>query len=146
MNDDFRYVARWRVAFSDLDMLGHVNNVTYVRWAETIRVDYVADVLGDTIDGRRGCILANQSWNYLAPIAPRSEIAVATRVSRIGTKSFEQLYEIRDETAGTVAARGSSTLVAFDYVDNLSIPVPDEWRERIRAFERVAPVEQGRAG
>ncbi len=141
MNDDFRYVTRSRVAFSDLDMLGHVNNVTYVRWAETIRVDYVADVLGDTIDGRSGCILANQSWNYLAPIAPRSEIAVATRVSRIGTKSFEQLYEIWDETAGTLAARGSSTLVAFDYVANVSIPVPQEWRERIRAFERVAPAE-----
>ncbi len=142
MNDDFRYVTRSRVAFSDLDLLGHVNNVTYVRWAETIRVDYVADVVGDTIDGRRGCILASQSWNYLAPIAPRSEIAVATRVSRIGTKSFEQLYEIWDETAGALAARGSSTLVAFDYVANASIPVPEEWRERIRAYERVAPVEE----
>jgi acyl-CoA thioester hydrolase len=138
---EFRYVTRARVAFCDIDMLRHVNNVAYVRWAETIRCAYVADVMEDLIDGRFGCILANQSWTYLAPIAYRSDVAIATRVSRIGTKSFDLVYEIRDETAGRLAARGTSALVAFDYHENASVRVPEIWRERIRAYERVAPVE-----
>jgi acyl-CoA thioesterase FadM len=34
---DFRCVLRFRVPFSDVDMMQHVNHAAYVVWAETAR-------------------------------------------------------------------------------------------------------------
>jgi acyl-CoA thioester hydrolase len=136
---DFRLVHRFRVTFADVDMMRHVNNVAYVRWAETLRTEYFGDVLAERVGGERGMILARTEVVYEKPIAYRENVAVGGRVARIGGKSFEFLNEIwsedRDERCATVAC----TLVAFDYEANRTIAVPGIWREKIAAYEIALP-------
>jgi acyl-CoA thioester hydrolase len=44
-------------------------------------------------------------------------------------------YCIEDAQDESVFATGSSVLVAYDYRNNRSVPIPEEWRKAILQFE-----------
>jgi acyl-CoA thioester hydrolase len=137
---DFRCVMRFRVPFCDIDMLQHVNNTAYVVWAETVRCTYFDDVLGESITGAFGIILAKTEFDYLHPLDYRENVAVACRISRIGRKSFDFTYEVWSEIRRSMAARGRTVMVAYNNEAKSSIVIPDKWRTAIAAYEVVAPV------
>jgi acyl-CoA thioester hydrolase len=137
MLEDFGKVNRFRVIFADIDMLRHVNNTAYLRWAETVRSEYFVEVLGAEIGGEAGMIMANLRIEYERTIAYRENVAVGCRISRIGTKSFDFTYEVWSEDHGVRCAHIASAMVAMDYASGATIAVPAAWRERIAAFERV---------
>ena len=135
---DFRCVNRFRVPYSDVDMLQHVNHAAYIVWAETVRCEYFTEVLKERLNGANGMILARLQFNYEQPLDYREEVAVACRIARLGRKSFDFSYEIWSETRQQRAAHGVSTMVAYDYQAQTSIVVPERWREIIAAYEIVA--------
>jgi acyl-CoA thioester hydrolase len=141
MLEAYRYVERFRTTFHDCDILQHVNNVAYVVWSESIRCNYFNDVMQEAIDGERGWIMAKQSWDYRAQVNYLERVAIGARISRFGTKSIEMIYEVWNDTTRELAATGTSTLVAYDFIAKASIAVPESWRERVRAFETTAPAE-----
>ena len=135
MLEAYRLVHRFRVPFADIDMLGHANNTAYLRWAEAIRIAYLADVIGEDIGGPRGMILARTNIEYRTPIAYREAIAIGCRIARIGTKSFDIAHEVWSDDRSVCCATIATTLVAMDYTNNVTIAVPDAWRSRIAAYE-----------
>ncbi len=135
MLEAYRLVRRFRVPFTDVDMLQHANNIAYLRWAEAIRTDYFADVLDLRVGSGQGVILARLSAVYEIPLAYREVVAVGCRIDRIGTKSFDITHEVWSEERKVRCAKITSTLVAMDYATNATIPVPDDWRARIAAYE-----------
>ena len=136
--EGYRYIDRFRVPFFEIDMLRHTNHIAYIRWAETARCAYFADVLGEDITGSRGCIAARLEIEYKAQLEWREAVAVGCRVSRFGHKSFDTQYEIWNETRGILAATLLVPCVAYDYAAGHSIPVPDEWRQRVAQYEPLA--------
>jgi acyl-CoA thioester hydrolase len=136
---DFRSVTRFRVPFCDIDMMQHVNNAAYVVWAETARCVYFDEVLGGALNGREGIILAKLEITYERPLEYREAVAVASRVTRIGNKSFELLCEMWSDDTSQRSAFCTVTLVAYNYEAKASIPIPQKWREQIAAHELVAP-------
>jgi acyl-CoA thioester hydrolase len=136
---DFQCITRFQVPFCDIDMLQHVNNASYVVWVETVRCNYFADVLKESLAGTNGVILARLELDYEQPLDYREDVAVGCRISRIGRKSFDFTYEIWSETRQLRAARGVSAMVAYDYSAKASIVIPERWREIIAAHEVVAP-------
>ena len=117
-------------------MLRHVNHAEYVVWAESVRARYMAEVLRTDITGRYGGIIAKLVVDYERQVGYLEPVAVGCRISRFGTKSFDVLHEVWNEKSGERAATILATMVAFDYQANVSIAVPDEWRERAAAFDR----------
>jgi acyl-CoA thioester hydrolase len=135
MLENYRKINRFRVEFADVDMLRHVNNTTYLRWAETARSEYFYDVLGGEIGSSSGMILAKMEIVYEKPMYYREHVAIGARVVRIGTKSFDFEHEVWSEDRGERCARIVSVMVAMDYTTNETAVVPTAWRERIAAFE-----------
>ncbi len=138
MLEAYRYIQHFRVPFADVDMLQHVNNVAYVRWAEQIRSAYFAEILEEHIGGERGIIIVKLEVVYERPLFYRNRVAIGCRVSRIGRKSFDLTYEIWNEGEEARCAHLHTSMVAFNYPANESIVVPDEWRRRVAAFETAA--------
>jgi len=136
---NFRCVMRFRVPFSDVDMLQHVNNAAYIVWAESARCLYLSEVLEAPLDGAPGVILARQEFTYERPLDYREQVAVGCRVARMGTKSFEFAYEIWSETHGQRAAHGMTAMVVYDYRTKSTQPVPERWRQVIAAYELQTP-------
>lgn len=141
----YRLRTEHEVEFGEIDMLQHVNNAVYVVWAETQRCVYVADVLRTDITGREGIIMARHDLIYDAPVAYRAKILIGQRVSRLGGKSLVFETAVFDAGAGRRAFLGHATCVAFDYGAGRSIEIPPAWRERIAAFEPLAPEDGRRA-
>jgi acyl-CoA thioester hydrolase len=131
---------RFRVPFCDVDMLQHVNNVAYVTWAETVRCNYFDEVFGTFRNKTCGIILAKTELEYLHPLDYREAVAVACRVSRVGRKSFDMVYEVWSENRQSMAAHGRTVMVAYNYEKQASTAVPEEWKKAIADYEVVAPV------
>jgi len=136
---DFRCTMRFRVPFCDIDMLQHVNNTAYVVWAETVRCTYFDEVLGESLVGPCGIILARTEFDYLHPLDYREEVVIGCRIPRIGHKSFDFIYEVWSASRNTMAARGRTVMVAYNNETKTSIAIPDEWREAISNYEILAP-------
>jgi len=133
--DDFRHTTAIQVRFADLDVLGHLNHAKYLTYMEHARILYIREVCGFDGDWEDfGVILANITCDYLMPVAFAETITVYTRCSRMGGKSFDFEYVLKNEADETVA-NGKTVLVAFDYDENTTIPIPQVWRDNMTEFE-----------
>lgn len=123
------FIHRERVRFRDVDAMGHVNNAVLATYIEQARIEYLRHL--GVLDGPlfMGMILARLEIDFVAPTHPGGEVEVAVRAARSGNKSFQLDYELRQD--GRAVARASTVLVAYDYEQAQSMPLPDEWRERL---------------
>lgn len=138
--EGFRHHTPIRVRFADLDALGHLNHANYLTYMEQARILYIQEICG--WDGNwvnLGMILAKATVDYLLPVQFGDEIGVYTRCSRLGTKSFDLEYVMTRQQGDQIeiTAKALTVMVAFDYPSNQAIPVPDHWREAIRAYESM---------
>ena len=66
-------------------------------------------------------------------------LTVETRVERIGRTSFAMVHRVTAPESrygpARLIATADSTLVSYDYTDERPIPVPQEWRAAMAAFE-----------
>lgn len=135
MLEGYPLISRFSVPFADVDMMRHVNNVAYIRWTETMRSEYFAQVMQVPINGDHGMIQATINFTYERQLVYREQIAIGCKIPRIGNKSFDFYYEIWSETHGQRAAHGITTMVAFDFESNRTIAVPQTWRDAIAEYE-----------
>jgi acyl-CoA thioester hydrolase len=135
MLEEYRKIDRFKVIFAEVDMLRHVNNLTYMRWAETSRSDYFFEIVQSDIAGTMGMILAKLEVVFERQMSYREQVAIGCRVARIGTKSLDFAHEVWSVDRDLRCARIAATMVAMDYVENKTIAVPALWRERMAAFE-----------
>jgi acyl-CoA thioester hydrolase len=140
---DFPLVISIPVQWGDQDAFGHVNNTVYLRWCESVRIEYLRRIglWGIAADGL-GPILASISCDYRRPLTYPDTVHVGVRVERIGTSSFRMDHVVVSEAQKVVAADVRSTVVVVDYKRNKAVPVPEPVRAAIekiegRVFERA---------
>jgi acyl-CoA thioester hydrolase len=117
-----------QVRFSDLDILGHVNNVIYLSYFEMARIHYFTALVGPKWDWlKEGVVLVKNDVEYHIPILLHDEPSIFLFVKNIGNKSFSLGYKIiiNDKLHTT----GGSTLVFFDSTIQQAITIPTIMRE-----------------
>ena len=87
------------------------------------------------INGERGIIQADIDFTYERQLKYREKIAVGCRIGQNRNEVVGFEYEIWSETYGHRAARGITTVVAYDFVNQCTIGIPQQWRDAIAAFE-----------
>jgi acyl-CoA thioester hydrolase len=131
----FKFSATTRVGFSDTDAQGVVYYGRYMPYFDLARVEYhrSLDMLGAEPEGHEFVMRALQ-LEYHRPARFDDLIEVDVRIKRIGTSSVT--YELAAYLEGeTLAVTALQTAVLVDLAERKPTPVPDWWRERIRAFE-----------
>jgi acyl-CoA thioester hydrolase len=135
---DFRFSYPIEIRYGDLDPQGHVNNAKYLTYFEQARIAYVIE-LGlfrkDQSFMEIGVILADVHITYLAPVHFGEQIKVGVHAAKMGNKSMTWEQNIVDIETGKELARGEVVLVTYDYKEEKTIPIPEEWREKICKFE-----------
>ena len=144
MSDDltrahYRYWLPIATRWGDNDMLGHVNNVQFLRYFETARLDYLRQVLGFSPGAATGdsVILADIRVTFLGQVHHPCALEVGTRISRLGNSSFDfeaAIFAPGDDAAWSTA---SATCVWFNFRDNHSTPIPPDARQTIQQFEGI---------
>ncbi|WP_298332609.1 thioesterase family protein [Haloactinopolyspora sp.] len=134
-----RHVTHVPLRWADMDALGHVNNVVYLRYLQEARVDmlFVHAPLHGAEELIEGVVVARHEIGYRAPLHFRAgSVRVETWVSTIGTASFTLGYEVLDvdDDVRTVYAVASSVLVPYDLEDARPRRVSDRERRVLAEF------------
>ena len=134
---DYHFHHLIEVRYGDLDPQGHVNNAKYLSYMEQGRVFYLKQLKlwegGSFMD--MGVILADIHITFKKAIQFGDPVRVGVRISRLGNKSMDSEYCLEDARDASLFATGTSVLVAYDYHNRRSVPIPEEWRKAIRQFE-----------
>ena len=127
------------VRFRDIDVMGHVNNATYLQYMETARVE-LARSLGQVREGfRASFIVASARCEFKKPIRDERRITVSVWVSRIGDRSWDLDYSIHGPR-GVQYAVGRTTQVAYDYKARSAVKISVSLKKKLaKHFE--APVK-----
>jgi acyl-CoA thioester hydrolase len=129
--EGFPFVHRETARFRDLDPMGHVNNAVFLTWIETARIEFLRSLGAfDRPDtGGMTMILARAEVDFRAPLDFGEDVEIGVRTGRVGTKSFQLEHEVRAD--GRLVAEARTVLVAYDYEQNESREIPEEWRRRL---------------
>ena len=135
---EFKFFHPIEVRYGDLDPQGHLNNAKYLTFFEQARLHYLIH-LGLFTKNQSfmniGVILADAHIAFLAPIHYENEVKVGVRTSKLGNKSMTIEQNIINIVSGQEMAKGEVVMVTFDYQNQETIPVPEDWREKISEFE-----------
>ena len=134
MSADGRFYTVQRVRFGDLDAMQHMNNVEYLRFFETARIDYLMGILPEHNPGSRqqfGFIFAECHIAYRSPAHFGEEIRTHVWPTELERSSIRLEFAMRCESDRRLLAEGYGVLVGYDYAAGESRPVPDELRERL---------------
>src|SRR3954452_3808457 len=128
------YVHQERVRFGDLDAMRHLNNVVFLRYFETARINYLRHVIPthDPASPERdqwGVIFAECHVNYRSPVHFDETVQVHCGIADVRRSSFRVTFEMRVEDR--VAAEGYGVLVGFDYAAQRAAQLPDAVRARL---------------
>lgn len=129
-----RFSVVQRVRFGDLDAMQHMNNVEFLRFFETARIDFFASVLPGHLPGNRGgfgFIFAECHISYRAPAFFGDEIRTWVWPAEIKRSSLRLAFEMRVESDDRLVADGWGTVVGYDYAAGAPRPLPDAIRDRI---------------
>lgn len=135
---DYKHIIPVQIRFCDIDKLDHVNNSVYHNYIELGRVTYFKDILKDAVNWQEsGFILGRTEIDHLIQVHLNDDIYCCTKAVKFGNKSITFRNAIVKKERGEFieCAAVVGILVAMDYINNVSIPVPARWRELMEAFE-----------
>jgi acyl-CoA thioester hydrolase len=134
----FKFSAQTRVGFSDTDAQGIVYYGRYLPYFDLARVEYHRNLglLGMEI-GEEGqeFVMRALAVDYHAPAVFDDLIEVYVRLARIGRTSATYdlaAYRARDDLLMVTAQQ---TLVLVDLEERKAMPIPNAYKDAIRAFE-----------
>jgi len=133
----FNFYHPVEVRYGDLDPQGHVNNAKYLTYFEQARIAYFTHLSlwqGPSFMDI-GVILAEVRLIFHAPILFNQQIRIGVRVSKLGNKSLNMEHLIEETATGEQLASCSAVLVAYDYYNKCTIPIPENWRGILSAYE-----------
>ena len=134
--DDYRHFLPLQTRWADNDVYGHVNNVAYYGYFDTIVNEHL--IASSALDIHHGAVIGlvvETGCRYFAPLAFPEKLEGALRVARIGNSSVR--YEIAIFKAGEdkPAAQGHFVHVYVDRATRKPVTLPDALR---KALERIA--------
>jgi len=118
------------IRFGDQDSLGHVNNVSFMRYSEDGRIAFSRS-LGQKPGnvGGVGWVIAWVAMDYRAELRYPGRVRIGTAVSRLGTSSCTVVQGIF--SGRRCAATSEAVLVMFDFAARRTMPIPPWLRRKL---------------
>ena len=123
------------VQWADMDAAAHVNNLVYLRWAESARIALFERIAMD-LDfqtATEGTILGWQECKYIFPMTFPDTAQIGIRVLELADYHFLVETAVFSERHGRIAALSKQKLVAFNYKTGKKIPLPKAWLAGLEA-------------
>lgn len=131
---EYRYFLPITTRWMDNDIYGHVNNVVYYSYFDTIANHFLITRGGlDIHDGDVIGFVVNSHCRYRSAIAYPDPIEGGFRVNRLGNSSVEYGIGIFREGAGEACAVGTFTHVFVDRNTQRPTSIPDRLREALQS-------------
>lgn len=135
---DFKVKVEMPVEWGDVDVYGHVNNVTYFRYFQEARVKYYKKVgiKTDISKNESGAVLKSISCKFLVPLDYPDKITIGAKVTSIEGSEITMEHYISSEKKGLIAF-GESVLVIYDFELQKKLDVPENILNEIEKTEGI---------
>ena len=132
---DYRHFLDIPTRWADNDAYGHVNNVVYYAWFDTVVNEYLirAGVL-DVAAGEVIGVVAETQCRYFLELSFPQTVSAGLRVARLGNSSVRYEIGIFGPQAQTAAAQGHFVHVYVDRATRRPAALPAPLRA---ALERI---------
>jgi acyl-CoA thioester hydrolase len=126
---DFRHFQAIATRWADNDVYGHVNNVVYYSYFDTIVNQYlieqgVLDIGKSTVIG----LVVETQCQYFSPITFPDIVHAGLRVSKLGNSSVRYEIGLFRNDEKTASAQGHFIHVYVDRASRRSVALPDDLR------------------
>lgn len=134
---DFPHLDPITTRWADNDAYGHVNNVVYYAWFDTVVNRWLIERgLLDVEKGETIGLVVETRCNYFASIAFPDRVRAGLRVAHLGRSSVRYEIAIFREDDDEAAAQGHFVHVYVDRAQRRPVPLPGPLRE---ALETLRP-------
>jgi acyl-CoA thioester hydrolase len=123
---EYRVFRRISTRWMDNDVYGHVNNVVYYSWFDTVVNGHLIDQ--GALDIEHGAVIGlvvETQCNYFAPLAFPQNIDAGLRVSRLGRSSVRYEVGLFAQDQPLTAARGHFVHVYVDRATRRPAALPE---------------------
>ena len=131
----FKLSLELRIDWSDLDIYRHVNNLTFLKFMQSGRVNFweatgLSRIYEET---HRGPMLVSSHCDFRKSLYYPGKAIVKTKLAYLKNSSFGIDHIIQNE-AGEVCAEGRDIAVCYDFNSGNTYRIPDDLREVMSRF------------
>jgi len=124
------------IHWGEMDAAQHVNNIRYLRWAETARIEFFKEIGMDTsFSNSVGPILGWIDAKYIRPVTYPDTILITTEVKEIQSDRLVLISKIYSENQKHVVAISHQEIIPYHYAQLKKVAIPDTWIEGIRRIQ-----------
>jgi acyl-CoA thioester hydrolase len=125
-----------RLDWSELDLYGHINNVSFFKYLQASRVNYWEMLEMERLAKEQdvGPILASTHCDFRKPLYYPGGITIKASIVEMRSSSFTIYHQILN-VDGDVAAEGRDVVVLYSYQNNNKYTIPAALRARIEELE-----------
>jgi len=130
--DSYRHFHRITTRWMDNDAYGHVNNVVYYSWFDTVVNEYliaqgVLDVTGGAVIG----LVVETQCRYFSELAFPQPVDLGLRIGKLGNSSVRYEIALFGEGRAQAAAQGHFVHVYVDRATRRPAALPEAWRRAL---------------
>lgn len=131
--DSFKVKESYPVHWGDMDAAKHVNNLVYLRWAESARIAFFKEMGMDTnfSSSKTGPILGWQECKYILPMTFPDNALVGIRCKEILEDRFKLECAIFSECHNRLAALSIQDIIPYDYGTLKKAAIPETWKTEL---------------
>jgi acyl-CoA thioester hydrolase len=140
MIDDYPHRQTIPTRWKDNDVYGHVNNVEYYSFFDTVINEYLIragglDILGGPVIG----LCAESHCAFTAAVGFPEPVEAGLRVGHLGTSSVRYEIGLFGDGGDTPAATGWFVHVFVDRATRRPVPIPAPIRSALSTLEVASP-------
>ena len=133
--DDYRHFSTIPTRWMDNDVYGHVNNVVYYSYFDTVVNKFLIDQGQlDFINGHVLGLVVETKCEYFAPITFPDLVVAGLRVVHLGTSSVKYSIGLFKNEEVDPSAQGHFIHVYVNRSDNRPTPLGDRMRETLMSI------------
>jgi acyl-CoA thioester hydrolase len=118
------------IRWGDMDAMNHVNNTTYFRYLETVRIDWMRSIGCQPDPKGEGPVIVNAFCNFYKQLEYPGDVLVKMYVSDPARSTFESWGTMsRTDDPDVIYAAGGATTIWVNFPAQKSAPLPD-WMRR----------------
>ena len=115
---------------SDIDQLGHVNNVVYLRWVQDAAVAHWSAEATEKDKRDLLWVVVKHEIEYLRPAFGNDTVIATTWIGGATEKAFERHTELKRKVDGKLLAKALTLWCPIDFHTRKPVAVSQEVRDR----------------
>ena len=138
---DYPRTSLEKLRFADTDLNGHISHAVFAVCCQNARMELLRDHASMSLPVRTHFAIARLELDFLGELSWPSDVAIGTRIDRLGRRSFTVGQGLFVD--GNCVGKAASVVVLIDAATRRALPLPAATRQALTALVMTPLVRPG---